>query len=132
MTPNPKRTVFVLVRSDWIYRDGPWDGDYAFLRGYATREEAEAAIPGQPLGRSVLGDKHSIGGITVDDLASWLEGQYPASSLLLVAAGKLDHDQLVDCAETAFGSMRRGDRPLAAAGHFGGGVRAELRLPCAS
>lgn len=51
MSANPRRTVFVLVRSDWIYRDGPWDGDYAFLRGYATREDAEAAIPGQPLGR---------------------------------------------------------------------------------
>lgn len=49
MTPSKPRSVFVLVRSDWMYSDGPWSGDYAFLRGYATREEAEAAIPGQPL-----------------------------------------------------------------------------------
>ena len=85
----------------------------------------DAAFPGQALGRSVLGDKDTIGAVTVDDLAGWLECQYPASSLLLVAAGKLDHDQLVDCAEAAFGSMRPGVRPLAEAGHFGGGVRAE-------
>ncbi len=52
MTPKPKRTVFVLVRSDWIYEDGPWDGGYAPLRGYATRAEAEAAIPGPPVGES--------------------------------------------------------------------------------
>lgn len=52
MTPNKPRTVFVLVRSDWQFDDGPWSGDYAFLRGYATREEAEAALPGQPLDRS--------------------------------------------------------------------------------
>ena len=51
MTENPSRTVFVLVRSDWMFHDGPWSGDYAFLRGYATRAEAEAAVPGQPLDR---------------------------------------------------------------------------------
>ena len=51
MTPSSPRTVFILVRGDWMYQDGPWSGDYAFLRGYATREETEAAIPGQPLDR---------------------------------------------------------------------------------
>lgn len=50
MTPSKPRKVFILVRSDWQYHDDFWSGDYAFLRGYATREEAEAAIPGQPLG----------------------------------------------------------------------------------
>ena len=46
------RTAFVLVRSDWRrYHDSFWSGDYAFLRAYATREEAEAAVPGRPLDR---------------------------------------------------------------------------------
>ena len=49
---KPSRTAFVLVRSDWRYHDAFWSGDYAFLRAYATREEAEAAVPGQPLDRS--------------------------------------------------------------------------------
>lgn len=49
--PAPK-SVFVLVRSDWQYHDDLWSGDYAFLRGYATRAEAEAAIPGQPVDRA--------------------------------------------------------------------------------
>lgn len=49
MTKNKPRSVFVLVRSDWMYNDEYWDGDFRFLRGYATRAEAEAAIPGRPL-----------------------------------------------------------------------------------
>ena len=48
--PTPPRSVFILVRSDWRYHDDFYTGDYAFVRGYATREEAEAAIPGRPLG----------------------------------------------------------------------------------
>jgi hypothetical protein len=52
MSVGKPKTVFVLVRSDWVFHDGPWSGDYAFLRGYATREEAEAAVPGRPLDRT--------------------------------------------------------------------------------
>lgn len=51
MSTAANKTVFVLVRSDWQYHDDFWSGDYAFLRGYATRAEAEAAIPGQPVDR---------------------------------------------------------------------------------
>jgi hypothetical protein len=43
-------SLFILIRSDWR-RNVFWSGDYAFLRGYCTREEAEAAIPGRPLGQ---------------------------------------------------------------------------------
>jgi predicted Zn-dependent peptidase len=85
----------------------------------------EVAYPDQPLGRPVLGDKDTIGNITVDDLSGWLRTQYPASSLLLVAAGKLDHDRLVDCAEAAFGTMAAGTRAVAAPALFGGGVKSE-------
>jgi hypothetical protein len=45
------RTAFVLARSDWRYNDEFWTGDYAPLRAYRTRAEAEAAIPGRELGR---------------------------------------------------------------------------------
>jgi len=52
VSKTAKKSVFVLVRSDWQYHDDFWSGDYAFLRGYATRAEAEAAIPGQPVDRA--------------------------------------------------------------------------------
>jgi|GEM_PF-6767512 len=52
-----KRTVFILVRSDWQYHDDFYSGDYAYLRAYATRAyatraEAERAIPGRQVGRA--------------------------------------------------------------------------------
>jgi len=75
----------------------------------------EASFGGQPLGRSVLGDRRTIGAVTPDDLHAWLSTQYVPDSLVLVGAGKLEHERLVDLAEQAFGSML----PAAAAGEAG-------------
>lgn len=82
----------------------------------------DAAFPDQPLGRPVLGTAETIAATTVDDLHAWLRDHYPAASLLLVGAGKLEHDALVDQAERAFGSMAAGSRPgTAEPGRFVGG-----------
>src|SRR6185437_14338897 len=53
----------------------------------------EAAFPGEPLGRPVLGRERTIGAITVDDLHDWCGSQYAPQGLVLVGAGKLEHDQ---------------------------------------
>ena len=83
----------------------------------------EASFGGQPLGRSVLGDRRTIGAVTRDDLHAWLSTQYVPGSLVLVGAGKLEHERLVELAEQAFGSML----PAAGAGEtaasFTGGSR---------
>ena len=47
-----KRTVFILVRSDWQYHDDFYSGDYAYLRAHATRAEADRAIQGRQVGRA--------------------------------------------------------------------------------
>jgi predicted Zn-dependent peptidase len=83
-----------------------------------------AAWPEQPLGRSILGDETSIGGITLTDLHDWRTDLYRAGGLTLVAAGKLDHDALVTLAETRFAGLPEGAVPLAEAARFGGGIRA--------
>lgn len=64
-----------------------------------------AAFPGQPIGRSVLGTEETIRAVSVADLYHWRETQYAPAGLLLVGAGKLDHQQLVDLAEKAFGDI---------------------------
>lgn len=87
----------------------------------------EAAFPGEPLGRSVLGSEATIETITVEDLHEWSRSQYASSGLVLVGAGKLDHDALVDLAEHAFGDMPHGDAPIAQPAHFTGGERFERR-----
>ena len=75
-------------------RDTPDDIVFDYLQ--------EAAYPGQPLGRSILGDESSLAGITRDDLMGWQTEHYAPQRLTLVAAGKVDHDALCRMAETAF------------------------------
>ena len=83
----------------------------------------DASFARQPLGRSVLGDEQTIKAIEVDDLNQWLRTQYAPGSLVLVGAGKLDHDRLVDLAETTFGGMRPATAPSRSGAHFTGGSR---------
>jgi predicted Zn-dependent peptidase len=87
----------------------------------------EAAFPGDALGRPVLGSEATIEPITVDDLHSWCSTQYASRGLVLVGAGKLDHDALVDLAEEAFGDMPDSAAPVAQPARFVGGQRFERR-----
>ena len=82
-----------------------------------------AAFPGQAIGRSILGDETSIEAIGVEDLHGWRTSQYKAGSLTLVAAGKVDHDALVDLAVRAFGSLPSGTIGTPEAACFAGGNR---------
>lgn len=83
----------------------------------------EVAFVGQPLGRSVLGDEPTIRAVTSNDLHDWLSSQYAPASLALVGAGKLEHQQLVDLAENAFGTMRPSQSLEREPGYFTGGSR---------
>ena len=87
----------------------------------------EAAFPGQPLGSPVLGSEATIAAVTVEDLHDWLRTQYAPEGLVLVAAGKLEHESLVDLAEEAFGDMAGGNAVPAEPARFIGGQRFERR-----
>ena len=87
----------------------------------------EAAFPSQALGRPVLGSETTIRGIAVDNLRDWLGQHYGPSGLVLVAAGKLEHQQLVDLAEGAFGDMRPSAKIASEPARFVGGQRFEPR-----
>ena len=86
-----------------------------------------AAFPDQPLGRSILGDEASIAGLTVGQLRGWLDSQYRAGSLILSAAGKVDHAALVRTAEALFGDLPSGRRAEAPGATFGGAVDLDTR-----
>ena len=87
----------------------------------------EAAFDDQPLGRSVLGTSGSIRSIAVDDLHHWSQSQYSPASLVLVAAGKLEHDRLVELADEAFGDMATTAPAVPQPAGFIGGQRFERR-----
>ena len=86
-----------------------------------------AAFPGQPLGRSVLGDESSLERIAIDDLAGWLDLHYRPNRMILVAAGKLEHAALVDLAERQFGDMVAGNAIAPERAEFVGGWHYDRR-----
>ena len=86
-----------------------------------------AAFPDQALGRSVLGSERTLEAIAVSDLRDWLETHYRANRLILVAAGKVEHDRLVELAERRLGNVPAGPSAQPQPGNFVGGWRFERR-----
>lgn len=72
-----------------------------------------------PLGRSILGTKKTIGGFTRDVVEEYYRTVYVPSNIVITAAGRLEHQQIVDFASQYFGSLPDGvtlapDTPAAA------------------
>lgn len=81
----------------------------------------EAAFPAQSLGRSILGTVDRVSGMKREDLQGFLTRFYHGPSLVLVAAGAVDHDQLMVEAERLFGGLNRAARPAQQTARYGGG-----------
>jgi predicted Zn-dependent peptidase len=62
-----------------------------------------------PLGRSVLGTVESIEGLTRDDVDGWYRGRYVMPSIVVTAAGRVDHQQVLDLVTAAFGDRLAGN-----------------------
>ncbi len=65
----------------------------------------EAAYPGQPMGRSILGPEERVSGFTRDDLAAFVAERYAPGQMILAAAGAVDHDAIVRQAQEIFGGL---------------------------
>ena len=59
------------------------------------------------LGRPVLGTAESVETIGRDDLFAFLARHYTASNMVLSAAGRVEHDRIVELADKYFGSVPR-------------------------
>lgn len=88
----------------------------------------EAAYPGQALGRSILGTVDNVRNFGRGELQSYMLDRYHADSMVLAAAGGVDHDALVEKAEEAFGGIQsRRSNDLIEKAQFTGGERREER-----
>jgi predicted Zn-dependent peptidase len=56
---------------------------------------AETLFPEHPLGREVLGGRDSIEAMGRDDIAAFHEERYRPANLVIAAAGRVDHDEVV-------------------------------------
>ena len=65
----------------------------------------EKAYPGQPMGRPILGPAERVRAFARDDFSGFVQQHYRPRSMILSAAGAVDHDAIVRMAEEAFGAM---------------------------
>ncbi len=87
----------------------------------------EIAFPDQAVGRSILGTKQSVRAVTPDDLTDYMRSHYHAGSMVLAAAGAIEHADLVRLAEAAFGDLEASAHPEPAPARYVGGFRHEPR-----
>ena len=73
---------------------------------------AEAVFPGHPLGREVLGTRETVEVLERDQIEAFFRHWYQPRNLAVVAAGRLDHDHLVESLEKTLGKLSGGERPV--------------------
>jgi predicted Zn-dependent peptidase len=128
----------VELIADMVLRPHFADSDLAREKDVVLQELAEArdtpsdmvfdqlwaaAFDGQALGRSILGEEATIGAVTVADLFHWRDTHYRGEDVALVAAGRVDHDQLVALAQIHLAALPPGPKAAHEIAQFVGGTR---------
>jgi predicted Zn-dependent peptidase len=72
---------------------------------------AGALFSGHPLGREVLGNAGTIEPMTRDQIVEYFSARYRPSSMVVAAAGNLDHDRVVDGIQARFAGPDGGAPP---------------------
>jgi predicted Zn-dependent peptidase len=96
---DPEREV--VLEEIAMYEDDPQDTVFDVL--------GEAVFGGHPLGRPIIGRAPVIRDTPVDDISAFHARRYVPRSVVIAAAGSVDHDQIVELAERTLGS-REGER----------------------
>lgn len=87
------------------------------------------AFPDQALGRPVLGPADIVCNLPRTALIDYMAEHYGAGRMVLAAAGRIDHDRLVDEAATLFAALpARGAGPVEPARYIGGDRREHRAL----
>lgn len=87
----------------------------------------ETAFPNQSLGRSVLGAADLIRDMPREQLCQYMGDRYQAKHMVISAAGRIEHQALVDLAEEAFSDLPGGGDFEYEPAHYEGGDWREKR-----
>jgi len=88
----------------------------------------ETAFRHQTLGRSILGTPETVKSFTSAQLRSFMERQYGAERMVVVAAGAVDHDAFVREVERKLGAFRtKAESAMPHIAHYVGGDYREQR-----
>lgn len=69
----------------------------------------ERLWPGSPYGRSILGTPETVGGMSGDALRELHRRAYRGANLVVAAAGRVEHDELVQAVHGLFGHLEAGE-----------------------
>jgi len=114
-----EREKSVIEQEIGAVSDTPDDVIYEYL--------SELAFPEQPMGRSLLGTPETLRNFTGETLRSYLERHYRAPSMVVGAAGAVDHDAVVADTERCFSRFAGPAVEKPQAARFVGGSRVEHR-----
>ncbi len=87
----------------------------------------EAAYPTQPIGRTILGTPETVRATSSDMLRAYLDRHYHGPSIVVSAAGAVDHDALVALAGDRLGALAASRGPEPTRARYLGGDRREAR-----
>lgn len=87
----------------------------------------DAAYPGQPIGRTILGTVDSVRGFDSDALRSYMDRNYVGDRMVLAAAGNVNHDELVRMVADKFGGLKANGAPEPVQATFQGGEQRLVR-----
>ena len=87
----------------------------------------EVAFPDQAMGRPVLGRAEIVRDLPRDVVAGYMASRYRAGDMVLAAAGRVDHDALVELAARLFEGLPTGAVPHAEKARYAGGDGRQAR-----
>jgi predicted Zn-dependent peptidase len=93
----------VILEEILMHADEPSDLVHDVLAG--------ALYPGHPLGREILGEETTVTGMPVADVAAFHREHYRPGNVVVAAAGRLDHDEVVGRVAEGLAGRGGGGRP---------------------
>lgn len=83
----------------------------------------EAAFPGQPVGRPIIGRPETIHSFDEAGIRAYLAREYTPDRLVVAGSGSVQHEAIVAAAEQHFGGLKAAEAPPMEPGRYGGGER---------
>src|SRR4051812_25835722 len=97
---DPERQV--VLEEIAMYEDDPQDTVFDVL--------GEAVFGDHPLGRGIIGRAPVIADTPVDAIRAFHARRYVPENVVIAAAGSVDHDAIVELAQSTLGDLRRDER----------------------
>lgn len=113
------RERHVVVQEIGAALDTPEDLVYDFF--------SETAFPDQPIGRPILGTADSVRSMTRNALKGYLDNHYRGPSIVVSAAGAVDHASVVAMAEQGLAGLPAGKAATPLPARYRGGDKREVR-----